>query len=78
MTSIDGQRIYIAFFVLNSLDMLDMIDSVFTAAEKLDVIEWIYRLQIVNRTESGQLIGGFRGSENGGYVTEYVNGVAVE
>lgn len=58
--------------------MLDMIDSVFTAAEKLDVIEWIYRLQIVNRTESGQLIGGFRGSENGGYVTEYVNGVAVE
>jgi len=33
--------------------MLDMIDSVFTAAEKLDVIEWIYRLQIVNRTESG-------------------------
>jgi hypothetical protein len=58
--------------------MLDKIDSVFTAAEKLEVIEWIYRLQIVNRTDSGLLIGGFRGSECGGYVTKYINGVAVE
>lgn len=27
-TSLDGQRIYIVFFVLNSLDMLNKIDEV--------------------------------------------------
>ncbi|KAL4481455.1 hypothetical protein ABPG74_007544 [Tetrahymena malaccensis] len=73
--SLDGQRIYVVYFILNSLDALDKIDEVLTVEQKQAIITWIYRQQIIKRTKlTNTLIGGFRGSECFGYHTEYNNG----
>ncbi|EAR93626.1 prenyltransferase and squalene oxidase repeat protein (macronuclear) [Tetrahymena thermophila SB210] len=79
LTSLDGQRIYVVYFILNSLDALDKIDVVLTLEQKQKIITWIYRQQIIKRTkQTNTLIGGFRGSECFGYHTEYLNEKAEE
>ncbi|KAL4468180.1 hypothetical protein ABPG72_017161 [Tetrahymena utriculariae] len=79
LTSLDGQRIYVVYFILNSLDALNKIDEVLTHEQKQKIITWIYRQQIIKRTrQTNTLIGGFRGSECFGYHTEYTNNTAEE
>lgn len=72
MSSIDGQSVYMVFLLLNSLDMLDSIDTLLSESERSSLVEWLYLQQIVRRVKgTGKLIGGFRGSESCGFTTSY-------
>ena len=51
-TSNDSNRMYLAFFIIAALDLLDALDTVSTETERKEYTDWIYRNQHPN--------GGFR------------------
>lgn len=51
-TSNDSNRMYLAYFILSACDLLDIITTSTTPAERQDWIDWIYHCQHPN--------GGFR------------------
>ncbi|EMC91392.1 hypothetical protein BAUCODRAFT_28502 [Baudoinia panamericana UAMH 10762] len=51
-TSNDSNRLYLAYFIVSALDLLGALDTVSSADEREDYVNWIYRCQHPN--------GGFR------------------
>jgi geranylgeranyl transferase type-1 subunit beta len=49
----DGSRLSFAFFIIASLDLLDVLETTFPARDRQAWIDWIYSLQVAS--------GGFRG-----------------
>ncbi|KAI9100610.1 protein geranylgeranyltransferase-like protein type I beta subunit [Phlyctochytrium arcticum] len=65
-TSIDVNRMSVAYFCLSALDLLGMLDTVVTADQKKNWIEWIYAQQIHPTGDEDMVRAGFRGGSFGG------------
>lgn len=44
-TSNDSNRMYLAYFIVGALDLLDALNTVSTGSERRDHVNWIYRCQ---------------------------------
>ncbi|KAJ8304361.1 hypothetical protein KUTeg_017944 [Tegillarca granosa] len=60
-SSLDTNRMTVAFFALSGLDMLDALDKI--EKDKKNIIDWIYSLQLLPDDDESNLCNcGFRGS----------------
>ncbi|GAB0098881.1 Geranylgeranyl transferase type I subunit beta [Sergentomyia squamirostris] len=60
LASHDSTRVTIAFFAVSGLDVLDSLELL-TPSQKENIINWIYRYQVIPK-EEGLKCGGFQGS----------------
>lgn len=66
-TSSDSNRVVLAFFIVSALDLLGVLHSNTTAAERADYVDWICRCQHPEggfRGFTGTNLGGLRSQEN--------------
>ncbi|KAI5725989.1 hypothetical protein M8J77_022477 [Diaphorina citri] len=62
-SSYDSIRVTLLFFAISGLDVLNCLDNVISADRRKDIIDWIYKLQVVPNESSSNLEAcGFQGS----------------